>query len=57
VDDLMQYFSGAVACVLNLSSAVTVMKDFNCRRHYETKHASTERRSKRHYLTCGPKTL
>ena len=36
----MQHFNGAAVCLICRES-VTVLKDFNCKRHYETKHAST----------------
>ena len=35
----MQHFNGAAICLICRES-VKVMKDFNCKRHYETKHAS-----------------
>jgi len=36
----MQHFNGAAVCLICRES-VTVLKDFNCKRHYKTKHAST----------------
>jgi len=36
----MQHFNRAAVCLICRES-VTVLKDFNCKRHYETKHTST----------------
>ena len=36
---LMRHFNGAALCLICCES-VTVMKDFNCKRHYETKHVA-----------------
>ena len=36
----MRHFNGAAMCLICCES-VTVMKDFNCKQHYETKHAAT----------------
>ena len=36
----MQHFNGTALCLICRES-VTVMKDYNCKRHYETKHAAT----------------
>ena len=33
----MQHFNGAAVCLICCES-VTVLKDFNCKWHYETKH-------------------
>ena len=35
----MQHFNGAAICLI-CHESVKVMKDFNCKRHYETKYAS-----------------